>query len=117
MTAFNQDFDLYAGDDEAPIFTVTDGSGNAINLSTASEIEWFCYKDKSLAAALKKFKSTGGVTFVTTGIDGKIYVNISNVDSAPLDGWYFHSAIVTDANGNKTTFEVGRLAVLQHGPA
>jgi len=117
VTASAQDFNVYAGDDALPIFTVTDGATppNPIPLQTAAEIEWIAYKDTSLASALTKKKSTGGVSFVTDGSNGQIKVAISNADTAPLDGWFFHSAVVTDSNGNKTTFEVGRMAVLQRG--
>jgi hypothetical protein len=117
MTASNQNFTSYAGDDAEPIFTVTDGAGAAIDLSSVSDIEWIAYKDKSLAAALTKKKSiSSGITFPNAGTDGKIQVNISRTDTAALDGWYFHSVLITDGSGNKTIVEVGRWAVLQPGP-
>ena len=117
MTASSQNFTSYAGMAVAPIFTVTDGSGNAIDLSTASDIEWIAFKDITLTAALTKKKSvSAGVTFVNTGSDGNIQVNMANGDSTSLDGWYFHSVVVTDSGGNKTTVAIGRMAILQPGP-
>jgi len=118
MTTSNQDFTSYAGMAVYPQFTIYSDAANTIplDLSTSTEIECTFYKDIGVAAALIKKKSTGGISFVNTGTDGQIKVNISNSDSAPLDGWYFHSAVVTDFSGNKATVEVGRWAVLQPGP-
>lgn len=118
MTTSGQDFTSYAGMAVFPQFTIYSDSKNTVPLdvSTATEIECVFYKDKSLSAVLTLRKTTGGISFVTNGTDGKIKLNISNANSASLDGWYFHSAVVTDGSGNKAVFEVGRWAVLQPGP-
>ena len=110
MTAFNQDFEMYQGDDQRPIFAVKDGAGAAINLSTASEIQWLLH-DPAGVVKLTKLKTTAGVVFVTTGTDGKIYIDILASESALLDGWYAHSARLTDAGGKLSVFEMGRMLV------
>lgn len=56
-------------------------------------------------------KSTGGIVFTNTGVDGKFTVNIGKALTTPLDGWYQHYASITDAVGNVTTVAVGRMKV------
>jgi len=118
MTAYSQDFTIYAGRASAPVFTITDGAGNALDVSGMAEIEWIMYRDVSLTAVITKKKSLGGLSFVNTGVDGLVRLNLANADSTGTDGWYFHGVQLTDATGaaNKTIVEQGRVAVLQAGP-
>lgn len=114
MTASNQDFTLYRGDDAKPLFTIYDAAGVAIDISTVSEIQWLLHDDAGVVK-LTKLKTTGGVTFVTSGVNGQIYVVLNAADSngSPgLDGWYWHSARITDSAGKLSVVEVGRLLVL-----
>ena len=116
MTAIAQNFDTYSGDDAAPIFTVTDGSGNSIDLSAANEVEWIAYKDDSLASVLSKKKTLSQITILSNGgKNNQIQVTILNGDSNALDGWYFHSVVVTDATNKKTTVALGMWFVIQRG--
>jgi hypothetical protein len=112
MAAVNQDFNTYVGDAVSPIFTVTTSSGGAVvDISGASEIAWSAYRDDASAAVLTKLKSTGAITFVNTGTDGKFQVAILKTDTALLTGAYIHKATITDANGNVTSVAVGRMQV------
>lgn len=110
--AANQDFITTAGDDVYPIFTVRDGSGVAIDISTVSQITWSMQTTSADTAPLLTLKkSTGGIVFTNTGVDGKFTVNIGKALTTPLDGWYQHYASITDAVGNVTTVAVGRMKV------
>ena len=85
MTTSSQDFDIYAGDDVTPIFTLANASGVAIDISSVSEITWTAQRDMDSAAVLTKTKTGGGIVFVTDGSDGKFQVVISGSDTAGLD--------------------------------
>lgn len=108
--ALNQDFVTYKTDNISPIFTVQT-AGVAINISTVSEIVWYCQLNNDGAQLIIKKKSTGGVQFVTDGSNGQFKVNILASDLTNLDGWYIHKAQITDAGGNPTTIEAGRMQV------
>lgn len=107
-TVFNQDFVTFKGDTPSPIFTVTDSSGVAVNISAATEITWLCRTDAATAAALTKTKTGGAITFVNTGSDGKFQVALTATDTNSLSGFYTHSATVVIA-GVIITVEVGRM--------
>lgn len=109
--AVNQDFNTYQGDDVSPIFTVTDASGDVVDISSVLEIQWFAQRNLDTAVAITKLKSTGGITFVTNGVDGKFQVLITKTDTSALSGFYLHKARLTDSAGDITSVTVGRMQV------
>lgn len=114
MAITNQDFILYAGDISSPVFLVKDSAGNAVNISTVTDIDWYCRRNLEEPIALTKSKSGGTISFVTTGADGKFQVSITSTDTTTLTGNYLHLASLTDGLGNVTTTTVGTMQV---GPA
>lgn len=106
----NQDFITYRGDDVAPIFTVQDADGVAIDISTVSDIKWNARRTDD-TIVLTKTKLTGGIAFVTTGVNGQFQVTILKADTQALDGFYVHEAQIVDASSNVTTVSVGRMQV------
>lgn len=111
MASVNQDFVTFAGDDVAPIFTVKDTSGVAVDISTVSNITWTAKRSLTTAAVITKTKGSGAITFVTNGTDGKFKVSISSSDTASLSGWYLHTASITDSGTKITTVTIGRMQV------
>ena len=111
MTAINQDFTIFAGDDHAVTFTVTDDTGAPVDISTASEITWQCARQPRDAALLAKSKTGGQITFVTDGRDGAFNVAISHTDTPAFYGFYAHLAVVIDVEGNRSTVAEGRMEV------
>jgi len=111
MASYNQDFITFQGDAVAPIFTVQDGSGNALDISTVNEILWYCQRNETDGIVLTKRKSTGGITFVTNGTDGLFQVMLTSSDTQALSDWYQHIAVITDGNGYVTTVTIGRMQV------
>lgn len=112
MTAqFQQDFLTFAGDDVFPVFTVRDSAGAAVDISTVSQITWYCQSTGDGGALITKTKSAGQIAFVTNGTDGKFEVTIGKTDTTGLSGFYQHVASITDALGNITTVTVGRMRV------
>ena len=111
MAALNQDFVTYKTDSIKPIFTVQTTAGIVVDISTATEITWTAQQTPNSAALITKKKSTGGITFVSGGTDGKFQVALGPSDLGVLEGYYVHYASVTDGGGNVTTVEVGRMQV------
>lgn len=111
MTATAQDFTTYAGDAIDPVFTVKNSAGTAIDISTVTEIVWTVQRDFTSAAVLTKRKTTGGVSFVNTGSDGKFQAIIASGDTSALTGYYLHLAKITDALGNVSTVAIGRVQI------
>ncbi len=107
----NQDFTTYSGDDVYPIFTVYDGSGNILDISTVSDIQWYAQKDDASTPAASASKLGGTIAFVTTGVDGRFQVTLSKGVTAALSGFYIHIAKIIDALANVTTVTVGRMQV------
>jgi len=108
MTAVSQNFAIDAGDASAPIFTVQDQNGKAIDLSAVVDIVWSLLRSAdATAAVLQKKKSLGQVAFVNTGVDGQFQVTITVADTAPLAGNYFYKAQTIDGAGNVSTVAVG----------
>lgn len=111
VAAVNQDFVTYKGDTVIPIFAVVDASGVAVDISSSAEILWECKLNLDGSALITKRKTTGGVSFVSTGVDGRFQVAILPADTSPLSGFYIHRAVITDGAGNVSTVEVGRVQV------
>lgn len=113
MTDTGQDFTSYAGDAFQPVYTVYSDAANTtpLNISTVTEILWQAQRDLDSAVVLTKLKSTGGISFVTDGSNGKFVVNGLAADSAALSGYYITQAKITDALGNISTVAIGRWRV------
>lgn len=111
MTQSGQDFVVYAGDAATVQFTVLDQNGNAVDISTVSEITWTARRDLATAVVLTKTKSAGNIVFATSGTDGKLNLSLAIADTSSLTGYYLHQVIITDAIGNPTTVTLGRLQV------
>lgn len=111
-TSFNQDFVTFRGDAPTPIFTVVDSTGAAVDISAATEIAWSALAQSEGVPVLTLLKSTGGISFVTTGVDGKFQVLLSAANTTALNGAYQHQASVT-LGGKILTTTFGRMLVNQ----
>ena len=110
MTAVNQNFTSYAGDDAAPVFTLRDGAGAPIDVSTANEIKWCAARDWNSLPVLTKLKSANQIS-VEGSPPANIAVAILAADTRPLAGYYVHWVIVTDSGGLISTVALGRWQV------
>lgn len=111
MTKLAQDFNVYSGDDAIPEFTILDGSGAALDISTVTDIIWQAQRDLASAVVLEKTKIAGQVAFSTDGTDGKFKVTILAANSATMTGFYIHQAILVDSGSLRSTVTLGRLQV------
>jgi hypothetical protein len=109
VTTINQLIEVYSGEDSLPTVTVKDASGVAINLSTASAIQWNVYDPSGTIVAVLSKSLGSGVTLIGGGTGGQFSVALTAANTTAIDGWYSHSAIVTDSGGLISVVETGRL--------
>lgn len=111
----NQDFTVFAGDGAVPIFTITDGNGNVLDLSTLSNITWTATRNLDVAAppvAPVLSKSLGsGITLIGSGSTGQFALTLAPSDTATLTLAYIHTAVVFDDLGVPTTVATGQMFV------
>ena len=112
MTATQQDFTTYAGDGALPIFTVVDGNGNPIDISSVASIIWNAQRDLDAAApVVTKSYPGSGIAFVTDGTNGQFQVTLTGSDTSALSGYYIHQAQIVDGFGEQSTVTIGRMRV------
>lgn len=103
----NQNFEMFAGDTENVVVTVTEG-GSPINLSGAT-IRWVMKRAGSVTPLISK-TSPAGITITDTA-GGKFTISLMPADTEDQRGDYYHEAEVTDASGNVSTVMTGRAAI------
>ena len=109
-----QNFEIYAGDDTKLGITVTDANGNPVDI-TGADIIWEAKRSEASATTvLAKNTATGGGIAITDGPNGVFEVTITDTDSAPLVGLYYHKSVVTLTDDTSTVL-TGVLTVLALG--
>lgn len=103
----------YAGDNTKQQLQVRDVDGNAVDISTATEITFAARLSLADPVIITKLKSTGGIEFVTDGTDGKFYVNLATIDTIALKGYYLFQSVYTLPSGTITTGVIGRMQIGQ----
>lgn len=109
MTQQNQDFTVYAGDYTVPIVSVTDGNGNALDISAAPDIIWSAQRDIQSASVITKKLSTGGIAKLQT--QGEFSITLLPTDTQNLTGFYMHKVVILDDAGEPSTITLGRMQV------
>lgn len=110
MTATRMDFVIYQGDGAVQVFTVLDKDGNAVDISSASEITFAARRSLADPVIVTKTKTGGAITFVGGGTTGQFQVALGSVDTTPLTGYYLYQCVVTMATLPSTT-NIGRMQV------
>ena len=113
MTDLIQDFTVYAGSDNLPVFTCYSDTANTtiLDISSISDITLIIQRDLATAVALTKTKSGGGIAFVTDGTDGKFKVTLTAADTTALTGRYIYQASITDNTGLISVVSLGVITV------
>ena len=121
MTAVNQDFSATAGDAVSPVFTATNSTGGALDLSTVTSLDW-ALMTRDLAVLLQKsLASDGGIALVEVqpdgtiipndGTAGRFQVSVLTGETATMLGRLPHVAWIIDATGEKITLATGVFTV------
>lgn len=100
----------HAGDAVDIVCTVQDENGDIIDITNATEIEWYLKNDETDADVdailTKKLTNTGEIE-ITNGTGGEFTIYIDTDDTTGESGTYHHRARLTDADGDRSTIFTG----------
>lgn len=107
MTAENQDFEVWQGDDKILRITVTDPeAGGVKDLTGVQDIEW-ALVDGDGAKLIEK-ELSGDIEVAADPTTGEFTVPLFSAETQSLDpGYYDHEADVRDAGGDNVTVTTG----------
>lgn len=108
MTQIDQNVVMWQGDDHQIDFTVTDSAGAAVNIASASAIQWVLAASDTSAALVSKSLVSG--IGITNGPAGQFRVTLVPADTTALAGNYYHEARVT-ISGVTSTVAVGEFVI------
>lgn len=107
----NADFLTFPGDTVIPTFTVVDGDGAPVDISSATAIAWIVRASTAESATLATLTLAGGqIAKVNGGTGGQFTVTIGPTVTTGLNGAYQHLAQLTFPSGIVTAI-VGRMMV------
>jgi hypothetical protein len=111
MSAREQDFEVFSGNDKILAVTIVDEDGVAVNLGGVQEIIWAIGKTASGTAKFTKSMTSSEIEVVDAA-GGRVDVIIDAEDLEPLSGDHYHEMRITDALGKKTTVMYGAVVVM-----
>lgn len=104
-----QNVDFHAGDDEIiGVHVTVDGTptGAAVDLTGAS-ITWILQRSITDASPVLTRSTGGGGVTITAPTNGDFEIALTDVETDPLSGGYYHRATVTDAGGDVSSVVEG----------
>lgn len=107
MALNNQNAVVYAGDNAALNYAITDETNNPLNLTGASLTYTISVVDGS-AAIITKSTSGGGVT-ITNAPGGLLTVFLTAADTINQQGELWQQLVMTDTNGVVSTLSTGTI--------
>jgi len=109
MTEELQNFEIYAGDTNNILITVTNLETGEVKDLTGSDIEWVLY-DPNLDETLITKIVGSGITILPSGI---MLIELDPEDTLDIlpANWYVHEAEVTDTGGVISTVTTGYVKV------
>jgi len=108
-------FTVFEGDDQNLNVTVLDDSGNVVNISSASTIDWKMSTNESTSPSISK--SLGGGITITDGPNGVFQIALSGSDTDGLaSGTYYQASRITLAS-NLSHVAVGTVWLRAKVPA
>jgi hypothetical protein len=105
VTTYNQDFEVWAGEDKTLSCTVVDSAGAAQDITDAT-VNWFLRAGPTATSNVLTKSTASGIT-ITNALGGAYSVAIADTDTAALSGTYWHYAQLTDAGGHVTVIMEG----------
>ena len=95
-------FKFVKGDDFVIPLTIKDQAGNAVNLTGVTGFVWSIYAPGQSATPLFS-KSLGSGVAITSAASGQVEITVDDTDSdlATAGQTYYHTALITDADGKE----------------
>jgi len=109
MTETGQNFTMWSGDTKVIEVTITDASGNAVNL-TGATISYVL--QRSVGSTVTISKTTASGISITDASGGVFQITLDASDTARLSGSsYYHECQITDTSGNVSTVFTGTVTM------
>ena len=113
MAAQNQNATQWLGDDGTITITVTDDSGNIVNISGVEAFYWVGKNAKAAGLDVYVKKEVGG-GITLNGSAGQIVISLTGLDTETLQaGRFYHECRIKDLTGDWTTVTTGTLTIVQ----
>lgn len=100
---------MASGDDLRIIIEVYDQNNDLVDISSASSITWALAQDVGSVAIITKSLGSGIVINTPTSF----YFDLTDTETSPLVGTYFHEAEIITSSGKKYTALQGRFTLKQ----
>lgn len=103
----------HAGDAHTIVITVTDDSGNTVDITNANGIEWYLKEHSShndSDALITKTLSGTGIT-ITDGANGEFEVTIDTGETDGMRGQKYHVSRIADSTGDVSTLFTGTFTI------
>jgi len=111
MTAVNQNFEMWIGEDKTLSCTVTVGEGGPRSDITSATITWAIARDAKSSAEVTLTTTAGDIT-ITDGSNGEFEIAIEPTDTNGLEeGEYYHECQVEYSTGDKNIVFTGTLTL------
>jgi hypothetical protein len=109
----NQDFSIYAGDDQNIAVTIKNRDGSNMNITNVTELQWVI-KRFSLSAdpIITKLLSEAEIIKTDATNGGARIVLLSADTQSVYPGPYYHELRVSDENGFISTVMTGTVTIL-----
>lgn len=106
MVRVNQVFQIWAGDTHILEFLIDDENGNPLDLSIATDIIWKLANDAGSTPLISK-SMNNGIYILPQSVEvtkGKMQILLSPVDTALLNGKFYHEGVIQFGSGLVTMF-------------
>lgn len=108
MTAIDQDFVLWQGEDKTITVDLEDGDGVAYGSTTGLTFSWRVSESKDISTALISKTSGSGITNGTS----QITIDVASADTETLPAnTYYHECRVVDGSSKEDVVFVGKLII------
>jgi|10_taG_2_1085330.scaffolds.fasta_scaffold52496_2 hypothetical protein len=113
MTSINQDFTLYSGDDKTIVVTITNSSGQIVNLTGLTAAQ-FVAKKYSKSSSVDVTKTLGAGITNAAPTTGKLTITLDAADTSGLTpGEYYVEVRIKDSASRLGTVSVGTMTLKQ----
>lgn len=117
MTAINQDFTMWQGEDVVVTVPITNAAGTPVSLTGATAVVWKAFAITSASAssaAVSKSLGSGVALANSADTDDAVVITLADTDTEALaTGRYYHECRVTDSAGREQVVFVGNLVLKQ----
>ena len=111
MSRINQDFTMWAGETQRLVVTVYDCDDEVMDI-TGSSISWIMQASILQGdPAIVKTTDDPAEIEITDGENGEFAIYLLPEDTENMGGWFYHEALLVDADDNESVVVTGRARI------